>query len=304
MRLDQLRSFESVVRLGTFTAAAEEQFLTQPSLSRQISGLETELGVELLHRGRTGAALTAAGEVLLPTARRMLADAETARRDLADLAGLRRGRVRVGAPPTLCVSLVAEVLAEFTARHPGVEVRILEAGNRDLVRALEGGELDLALVVPRGPTGPLEGTELVPLLSEHLVVVASVSTELPARITLAQLAGMPQVAFHRGYDLRLATDAAFREAGLEPTIVVEGAEMDAVLRFVERGVGVAVVPAMVVADRAGLRSAPVIRPILERTVELARRSDRRASAAVAAFEALTLSLAAETALPGVTPVLR
>jgi DNA-binding transcriptional LysR family regulator len=63
------------------------------------------------------------------------------------------------------------------------------------------------------------------------------------------------VAFNRSYDLRVATDAAFSTSGLKPVIAVEGAEMDAVLRFVERGLGVAVVPAMVVIDRPGLRSA-------------------------------------------------
>ena len=120
MNLDQLRAFVEVARLGNFTRAAEELHLAQPSLSRQIASLEQDLGSELVHRARGGSSLTIAGESLLPLARRMLADADSVRRELAELAGLQRGRVRLGATPTLCISLVAEVLSAFHAAHPGV----------------------------------------------------------------------------------------------------------------------------------------------------------------------------------------
>src|ERR1051325_5542801 len=97
MNLEQLRSFVAVARGGNFTRAADELHLAQPSLSRQISSLERDLGVELFHRSRGGSTLTAQGEALLPLARRMLADADSMRHALDELAGLRRGRVRLGA---------------------------------------------------------------------------------------------------------------------------------------------------------------------------------------------------------------
>lgn len=106
--------------------------LAQPSLSRQISALEQDLGSELFHRARSGSTLTSAGELLLPLARRMLADAESVRRELAELAGLERGRVRFGATPTLCISLVAEVLHAFHAAHPAIELHLAEDGSRSL----------------------------------------------------------------------------------------------------------------------------------------------------------------------------
>lgn len=284
MKLDQLRSFEAVARVGHFTRAAEELYLAQPSLSRQIAALEADLGTELFHRGPTGAALTDAGELLLPLARRMLGDARTAREQMDELAGLHRGRVRLGAPPTLCVSLVADVLAEFRAEHPGIALHVMEAGSRFLMDALDEGALDLALVVTRGEGVAASGVELTPLLSEELVVVSSADSPGPEEITLKELAQVPHVAFNRSYDLRVATDAAFSANGLEPVIAVEGAEMDAVLRFVERGLGVAVVPAMVVIDRPGLRSARLVEPSLTRTVNLARRNDIGSSAAAAAMQ--------------------
>lgn len=315
MKLEALRAFDAVARKGHFTRAAEQLFLAQPSLSRQIGGLEAELGVRLFDRLPTGAALTAAGESLLPIARRMLADEGVAKREMQELAGLRRGRVRLGAPPTLCVSMVADVLASYRAEHPGVELVVSEAGSHVLVDQLAEGSLDLAMVVTRGQAPRPESIELVPLLSERLVVISSAQHPFPAHaggsrgsgrsggtapesITLSGLARLPQVAFNRSYDLRAATDAAFAAAGLVPTIAVEGAEMDAVLRFVERGLGVAVVSAMVTIDRPGLRSTRLVRPALDRTVNLARRIGVGASPAVAAMEAEVFATVERLTAPG------
>ncbi|MEJ1088090.1 LysR substrate-binding domain-containing protein [Microbacterium sp. Mu-80] len=290
MRLEELRSFEAVARLGHFTRAADELFLTQPSLSRQIQALESDLGATLFQRDRTGVAITSAGEALLPIARRMLADADAARHEMDELAGLRRGRIRLGAPPTLCVSVVAEVIAEFRRAHPGIDLHITEAGSRTLVDALSEGALDLALTITRPNVREDASVERVPLFTEELVVASAADTALapiggvPARLTVAELAELPQVAFNRSYDLRVATDAAFEAAGLTPVIAVEGAEMDAVLRFVARGIGVAVVPATVLLGRPELRGSALCDPSLTRTVNLSRRSAVRPSAAVAAIE--------------------
>ncbi|PPG87185.1 MULTISPECIES: LysR family transcriptional regulator [unclassified Rathayibacter] len=278
--LEQLTGFVEVARLGSFTRAAEELHLAQPSLSRRIAALEQDLGSELFHRARSGSTLTPAGELLLPLARRMLADAGSVRRELAELAGLERGRVRFGATPTLCISLVAEVLHAFHSAHPAVELHLAEDGSRSLFDRLARGELDLALVTTSTAAAPGAFT-VTPLLVEELVVVSS-AAEPPLAATgaldLAAVARLPQIVFNSSYDLRRTTDAAFAAAGLEPDVVLEGAEMDAVLRFAERGLGVAVVPAMVLQGRPGLRSIRIEEPTLEkptltRTISLARPAD-------------------------------
>jgi DNA-binding transcriptional LysR family regulator len=288
MNLEQLRGFVEVARLGHFTRAAEHLHLAQPSLSRQIASLEHDLGAELFHRARGHIALTAAGEALLPLARRMLADADAVRREMAELAGLRRGRVRLGATPTLCISLVAEAVSAFHSAHPGIDLHLTEGGSRVLIDQLAGGALDVALITAsEGP--PVAGASLTrtPLLTEELVVVSSAARPpltTRASIGLSQLAALPQIVFHESYDLRVTTEAAFRAAGLTPSVVLEGAEMDAVLRFVERGLGVAVVPAMVLLDRPALRSVRLTDPRLTRTVSLAHRSDVTPTRAAAAMQ--------------------
>ncbi|MEW2544324.1 LysR substrate-binding domain-containing protein [Streptomyces sp. NPDC047002] len=274
MQFHQLHYFVAVAETRHFTRAAERVHVSQPSLSQQIRALENELGAELFSRARGNVALTEAGESLLPLARRILADAETARHEVQELAQLRRGRVRLGATPSVCTGLLPDVLRAFHDLHPGIELRIEESGSRDLVRELARGAVDLALVVLPLPT-PSPALTTVELLQEDLVVVSSAAGPAPRRpVRVADLQGEPLVMFRHGYDLRELTVAACHAEGFEPSFTVEGGEMDAVLGFVRAGLGVAVVPSMV-AQRAGrdLRVTELAPPGLRRTIALAHRSD-------------------------------
>jgi DNA-binding transcriptional LysR family regulator len=293
MNLDQLRGFVEIAQVGNFTRAAEQLHLAQPSLSRQIAALEQDLGSELFTRSRGANRLTPAGEALLPLARRMLADAQSVRRELGELAGLQRGRVRLGATPTLSISLVAEALGAFHADHPAIELHLSEQGSRRLLDELGAGELDLALITTSSAAST-DRLTVTPLLVEELVVISSASVPPVTDgeiVSLAGVAGLPQIVFSSTYDLRGATDAAFAAAGLTPEVVLEGAEMDAVLRFVERGLGVAIVPAMVLIDRPALRSVRLAEPTLTRTISLARPADVAPTVAVRAMERAIASTA-------------
>jgi DNA-binding transcriptional LysR family regulator len=274
VRLQQLRYFATVADTRHFTRAAEILHVAQPSLSQQIRTLERELGAELFHRARGNIALTDAGEALLPLARQILADTETARREVQEVAQLRRGRVRLGAPPSLCASLVPDVLRRFHDEFPGIELIVDEGGSQDLVRTLAAGELDLALIITplAGQAPALATTEL---LREELVVASSPASPPPVRrrhIRVEDLRDQPLVMFRRGYDLREFTTSACRAAGFEPSYSVQGGEMDAVLGFVRAGLGIAVIPGMVAA-RSGLRATPFAGHGMQRTISLAHRKD-------------------------------
>ncbi|GGO67740.1 LysR family transcriptional regulator [Nonomuraea cavernae] len=301
MQLQQLAYFVAVTETRHFTQAAERMRVAQPSLSKQIKALEAELGAPLFSRARGNVTLTPAGEALLPLARRMLADADTARQEVAELAGLRRGRVRLGATPSLCAGLLADALARFHRDYPGIELLVEESGSRDLVRALARGQLDLSLIImPLQSDDPSLVTEDV--LRENLVV--AMPSHEPTRRPyqrIADLRGKPMVMFRRGYDLREATLAACRQAGFEPRLAVEGGEMDAVLRFVEAGLGVAVVPSMVLDGRPGLRGVPLAPPGLTRTIALAHRRDVEPTRAAQAFRATLLAFVIEAGQEGTLP---
>lgn len=308
--LQQLAYLVALADSRSFTRAAEAVGVAQPTLSRQLRVLEDELGAPLVQRGgRDGITLTAAGEVVLPLARRMLADAESARTGVAELIGLRRGRVRVGATPSLCIGVLADVLRVFHSQHPEVRLELVESGSQPLVRSLARGELDVALViVPTSGVDPALHT--TPLLRERLSVASPASERAPTTrgsMTVHELARRPLVVPRQGYDVREATLQAYADAGETPRFAVQGGEMDAVLRLVEAGTGVAVVPDLVFAGRPRLRRT-VLTPALYRTVALARRADLVPTHSMRAFRDSLLSFLAELSagagLPGDVQVLR
>ncbi|WP_020573872.1 LysR family transcriptional regulator [Actinopolymorpha alba] len=275
MQLQQLAYFVAVAETRHFTRAAERVHVAQPSLSQQIKALERELGADLFSRARGNITLTDAGEALLPLAKRILADTDTARHEVQELAQLRRGRVRLGATPSLCTGLLPTVLRAYHRQYPGIRLLVEEGGSRDLVRELASGSLDLALIIlPLQSTDPALAT--TELLHEDLVVVSAASEPAPVaspRIRIEDLRDLPLVMFRRGYDLREFTVGECRAAGFEPTLAVEGGEMDAVLGFVEAGLGVAVLPTMVADRRDSVRVTPFAGPGLHRTIGLAHRKD-------------------------------
>ncbi|WP_130347692.1 LysR family transcriptional regulator [Herbihabitans rhizosphaerae] len=307
MTLQQLAYFLAVADTRHFTKAAGWMHVAQPSLSTQIRTLEHELGADLFSRARGNVSLTPAGEALLPVARRILADVDVARLEVAELAGLRAGRVRVGATPSLCGSVFADALATFHRRHPGIRLLVKESGSRDLVAALTDGELDLALVIV-SPAVNHSALTTAPVLRESLVLASpAAGGGWPGErdsVRLRELRDRPLVMFREGYDLREATLTACRRAGFEPTLAVAGGEMDAVLRFVEAGLGCAVVPSMVLAARPGLRGTRLVAPELRRTIAVAHRTDVAPTKAAAAFRATLLDHLAEAALPDGVELLR
>ncbi|HEX4725646.1 MAG TPA: LysR family transcriptional regulator [Pseudonocardiaceae bacterium] len=291
MQFQQLAYFVAVAETRHFTRAAERMRVAQPSLSQQVRALERDVGAALFHRIRGNVTLTEAGETLLPIARRILAETETAYRAVRELDELGRGRVRLGATPSLCTGLLPTMLATFRQDYPGIELVVRESGSRDLQAELSEGTLDLAIIIDSRLHDDQRLTT-VPLLAEELVVISAKSTPPPAtaRMPIRALKDHPLVMFRRGYDLRDATLAACRAEGFEPTFAIEGGEMDAVLEFVSAGIGLAVVPSTVVGNR--FHTTRFAAPGLTRTVQLAYRRDVEPTRAVRALrDAIMTSLA-------------
>lgn len=286
MELHQLRYFVAVAERQHFTRAAADLGVAQPSVSKQIRRLEADLGDALFDRTPGSVSLTDAGAVLLPWAKRVLADLDAARAEVAGLASLEGGRLSVGATPSVSTVLLPPVLAEFHRIHPGVTLAVHEAGSRDLVRRLEAGDLDVALVVLPVPHEDLLATTAV--LQEDLVLAVPVGHPLARRraVRIAELRGVPLVMFREGYDLRTTTIAACEAAGFHPVFAVEGAEMDGVLRMTAAGIGVAVVPGIVVERGGPLVAVRLTEPTLSRSIGLAHHRGRRRSRTADAFAAL------------------
>ncbi|MCW2831931.1 MAG: LysR family transcriptional regulator [Aeromicrobium sp.] len=283
MQIHQLTYFVTVAETRHFTRAAEITGVSQPTLSKQIRVLENSLGTPLFVRNRGAIELTSAGEALLPHAQRILIDVESAERTVHEVGSLRRGRVRLGATPSLCDGLLPQALTRFHETYPDIELEVQEAGSRVLTHELSQGRLDVALlIVPLHTSDP--DIETTPVLRERLVLASPADSAMPERMDVADLRDVPLVMFREGYDLRDVTLRACATAGFEPRLAVVGGEMSAVLRFVESGLGHAVVPAMVLTTRPQLRATQLANPRLDRVIAMAHRSAETLPLAAQAFK--------------------
>jgi DNA-binding transcriptional LysR family regulator len=238
--LEPLRHFALVAQHGTFTAAARHAHVTQPALTASIQRLEAQVGAKLFVRGagpRARTTLTAAGDALLPRARAALAAVEEGFRAVAEVIGLEKGSVRVGAGATVCTYYLPRTLARFRAAHEGIQILLREAHPEDLLDDLETGALDLVIlgrVRPgRGRRGFVEGALPAGLavekwLDDELVLAAAPDVDPKTA---------PFVTFARGATTRTIVDRHFPDV----PIAMELGSIAAVKGNTRAGVGVALV---------------------------------------------------------------
>lgn len=284
MELRHLRYFEAVARHSHVTRAAEELHIAQPALSKQVSQLEQELGVALFDRVGRNVRLTEAGEALLPHVRSVMSQIQAAKAEMAERVGLRSGRASVGTPPTVGTQLLPQALAAFNKEYPGIELRLHEDGIQTLLGLLEAGMSDMAIV-----TLPVEDPALtvVPLFSEELVVAVGQDHRFAyrANVTLQELSEDAWLLSPDNYELRDATIEACRQAGFAPQVVLDGGEMDTLLRLVAAGLGVTILPSLAVQGGCcgEVKVLAVSDQQLHRSLGLVWRGDRAASPAARAL---------------------
>jgi DNA-binding transcriptional LysR family regulator len=254
VELRQLEHFVAAAEERHFTRAAQRLHIVQSGLSASIRALERELGTPLFVRSTRRVELTQAGLALLPEARRTLAAATTAADAVAAVQGLVRGTLAVGTMQILppAVDLVA-ILGRFHAQHPGVELRLRQAGTGTLLGEVAAGALDLALVAPVGR--PPAGLVVRGLASEPLLVACAPEHPLARReeVELAELAGEPFVDFQPDWGLRMLVDRQLAAAGLDRHTALEVNDVPTLLELVAHGLGVALVPEVVTRHPAQVR---------------------------------------------------
>lgn len=257
-----LEVFRTVARCGSITDAARRLGFTQSAVSRQIAALEAELGAPLFDRLPRGVALTEQGRTLLPHADAVLDRLTAARRDLDELYGLARGRLRVGAFPTAVAALVPRALASFRSAHPDVTLSLVEGRTPALLERLTAGDADVA-VVSSAPSGPIDAErfDLHHLLDERLLVAVSRDHRLARRrsVGLAELAEDPFIAGSATAEETLLR--ASLPTGFEPRIDIVAAEWTGKLGCVAAGLGVTLIPAL------AARGAPADIALLRLTAE-------------------------------------
>jgi DNA-binding transcriptional LysR family regulator len=293
----KLATLRAVVAHGSFSAAGHALSLTQPAVSRQVSLLERQLGTQLVRRTQQGVLPTEAGRLLVQHADAIVGRLALAEAQVADIAGLRRGRLRLGSFFTALVYLSAELAALLEERHPNLfagQADVIEDALVDRAAALRGlvaGDLDLAIVFEHAfePATAPEDVEIVPLFDDppRVLLPAGHPLAREASVSARRLGGDTWIRAHSGSAARLV-DHVVREARIDPPVVRAGHGDEPVeaQAFVAAGRGVTVAHALNVLIAPDQIAAVALAGTPVRRVQAAIMREQRAPLARAALDAL------------------
>ena len=249
-----LRIVGAIAEHGSITAAADALGLSQPAVSQHLRRAEQRLGLALAERIGRSVRLTEAGEVLARHARTITNAFDAAAGELAELSGLRAGRVRLAGFPTASSTVVPKLVKQLAATHPGLSVSYLEAEPPEAVEAVRSGAVDVAITFsyPGDRVDPhqesAQGLSVDSLWQDEMLVALPASHPAAAhdRVPIDELssetwvAGCPRC---RGHLLQVT-----ESAGFTPTIAYETDNFSAVLGMADAGIGIALVPTLALAS--------------------------------------------------------
>jgi len=271
MELRQLEYLVAVAEEANFTRAAERIRVAQPAVSVQIQRLERELGQTLVDRSRRAVRLTAAGEAVLPHARAALAAVRAMGVAADEVTQLVRGTVTIGTVTSHNVD-IPQLLADFHAEHPNVEITLRTETSDNLIENVRSGRLDVA-IASVGPDEVPDGLSVEVVTDEAIKAAVCLADPLAKRkkIRLADLRDRTLIALPVGAGIRYQFDRACAKAGVSPRIAFEASTPLALADLAGRGLGVAIVPASVPGGRADLHALTFV-PELRGRLVLAWRS--------------------------------
>jgi DNA-binding transcriptional LysR family regulator len=249
MTLQQLQYFLSAVKNGSFSAAAEEMHIAQPSISEQVRRLETELGVALFQRVGRGLVPTEAGYVLRDHAERVLAAADDARESVSAVRELKGGTASFGTFGTARHYLGTGLIDDFRIRYPHVKVRLVGQNSSEVAEAVRAGELEAGLVAL-----PIDdrGLDVRPTFRDEILVASTSARRLKGRMTIERLAEMPLILSEARWGSQDPTRRQLTELAqrvgvtLEPEIDVE--DIEVAMELAARGHGDVIIGRSVLAN--------------------------------------------------------
>lgn len=287
--LSSLRLFLLVARSGSFSEAARVANLSQPALSRTIKLLEEDLGVRLFDRNSRNVNLIAAGSTLVPTVERLTTDFELAFRELNQTFEGMRGRVVVGALPSAAAILLPQIVAEFRARRPQVDVIIRENLKEGLHQSLQDRLIDFVISTPPADS---EDIDFSPLFEDECVLVcrpeeaAAIADPAPWSV----FRDFPFIGMEPRSSVRVLTDAAFARADIVTPALYECSQLATVGGLISAGLGVSLLPRStlpLLAAGGAVVGRPLRSPQVSRTIGISRLRGRTL---VPAAEALLAAL--------------
>ena len=288
LNVNRLRILIEVANRGSFSAAADALSYTQSAVSQQIAALEAETGVTLLERLPRGVRLTPAGQVLLSYAEGIIARLHAAEAEMAAIAGLRGGQLRMASFPTAGATLMPLAIAIFRAQHPEVELSLAEGEPEEIAPRLSAGEFDIALLFEFEGTSQSLGPELsrLGLFEDPMFLVLPADHALANRRTLRleNLRAEAWIQTSASSPCARHVVRSCHAAGFEPIVSFESDDYQTVQGLVAAGVGVALIPKLALAgarEDIAIRALSPASPVRE--VVAATPDGTRLTAAAAAM---------------------
>lgn len=289
--LKELDVFVRVVELGSFKEAARALNLTQSALTQRLQKLEAALGARLIDRTTRSLAPTAVGRGFLPGARELLAQFERAVGDLEDQVHGRGGRVSVASLISVATHVLPSAIGRFREAHPDVRVQVFDAAEREIADYVRRGAAEFAVDMQTGAATP--DLEVTPLMQDRFVLVSRADHPAAAGGPVAwqDLAELPVVMLGARSGTSRLVLAELPTARHAAAWRYEVQHLATMLGFVEAGLGVGIVPGLVMPAVAarGLVHRPLITPGLDRTLVLLQRREATLSPAAAGLKALLLA---------------
>lgn len=260
--IDKLEFFISVAKERSFSRAAEECGVTQPTLSAGIKQLEDTLGVLLVNRSSRFHGLTAEGERVLEWAKRIVADARAMRQEVLTLKEGLSGQLKIAAIPT-ALGIVSALTTPYLDKHPAVRFTILSAPSSDILEMLDNLDIDAGLTYLDNE--PLGRVRTVPLCTERYRLLTTADNPLAerVRVTWAEVARAPLCLLTRDMQNRRIVDRLIREAGGEAEPALESNSVILLVDHVKSGRRATVLPeqlAKTLGVQEPLRSIPIVEP--------------------------------------------
>lgn len=237
--LRQLQVFEAIVRLGSFTRAAEELFLTQPTVSMQIKKLSSSTGLALFEQKGRSVKPTDAGHELYAACREIFQTLSNLEMKIAEIKGIQRGRLRLGVIST-AKYVAPQMLGEFSKLHPGIELALKVTNRERILERIQSNEDDL-YIMGQAPDKEID-VEVFPFSPNPLVMMASRDHPLVGKknITLEEIAEEPFILREPGSGTRDVVLRRFQEKGLKPNVKMELGSNEAIKHAVAVGLGITV----------------------------------------------------------------
>lgn len=275
MEIRHLECFAEVVRLNSFSKAAQALHISQPAVSKMIRAMEDELELPLLYRHSRSVELTDVGRAVFARAQQMASLFRSLHAELEDVRQLRAGRLRIGLPPIASSSVFPRVLGEFSRRYPEIAIELCEAGSKTIEKRVTEGTLDLGVVCSLPPRGELA---VLPFIRDPLQVIIAPDHPLArkGRLRFSDLAQERFVMYREDFSLHDAIRERCRAAGFEPHSVYETSQREFMTQMVAAGLGIALLPQAIcdTLDPAHIRPLPLEEPPLYLHLAAIWRRDR------------------------------